>query len=349
MPSIFDFVTAPEIGAYWNELSQDEAPYLGEELFPADKKLGLNLSWIKGSRGLPVMLKASAFDVYAVPRPRMGFEISQAQMPYFKESMYVDEELRQELNRVLESGNPSYRDVILNRIFDDTTNLLRGAAATREVLRMQALTTGAVALTSNGQTYAYDYGIPEEHKVDASAKWSLADSADPLEDIRVAKEMIQDETGAVLTRAVCDGKTWRNLRNNDGFKKAIYVLTQGVGAGINDAQLHSFIMDQVGIDITVYDKRYRDEAGETHKFMPENTFVMFPDGPLGRTWFGTTPAESDLMSSSVANVSVVDTGVSVTTAQKVDPVNVETIVAQICLPSFEEAENVVILDTEAGE
>ena len=81
--------------------------------------------------------------------------------------------------------------------------------------------------------------------------------------------------------------------------------------------------------------------------MPENTFVMFPDGDLGKTWFGTTPAESDLMSGSVANVSITDTGVAVTTVQKADPVQVETIVSMICLPSFEAADQVYILDTDA--
>ena len=69
---------------------------------------------------------------------------------------------------------------------------------------------------------------------------------------------------------------------------------------------------------------------------------------LGKTWFGTTPAESDLMSGSVANVSITDTGVAVTTVQKADPVQVETIVSMICLPSFEAADQVYILDTQAG-
>ena len=53
------------------------------------------------------------------------------------------------------------------------------------------------------------------------------------------------------------------------------------------------------------------------------------------------------MSSNVANVSLTDTGVAVTTTQKVDPVNVETIVSMICLPSFESADEIYILDTKA--
>ena len=82
--------------------------------------------------------------------------------------------------------------------------------------------------------------------------------------------------------------------------------------------------------------------------MPEDTFVMFPSGPLGKTWFGTTPSESDLMSSGVANVSIVETGVAITTIKKADPVQVETIVSMICLPSFEQADNVYIIDTNAS-
>ena len=72
--SIFDLIKAPELTSYWEEHIQDQPPYLGEELFPADKKLGLRLDWIKGAKGLPVVLKPSAFDVGAIPRPRVGFD-----------------------------------------------------------------------------------------------------------------------------------------------------------------------------------------------------------------------------------------------------------------------------------
>lgn len=343
--TIFDIIQAPELAAYWTEMTQDEAPFLGETLFPNDKKRGLDLKWIKGSRGLPIALKASAFDAEAVPRPRIGFDRLTAQMPYFKESKYVDEELRQELNMVLETGNQAYIDSVTNRVFDDETSLMRGAAAIREAMRMMALTTGVISLASNGQAYEFDYGIPDEHKVDAATKWSTVASADPIQDIIDGKELILDETGVEVTRAVCDRQTWRNLRNNDRIVKSIYVLSNGQ-ATVSDSRLHQFILDETGIDVVVNDKRYIDYAGATQKYIPANTFVMFPDGELGRSWFGTTPAESDLMGGQVANVSLVDTGVAVTTVQKADPVQVETIVSQIFLPSFEAADQVYIIDTE---
>ena len=343
--TIFDLVQAPELTAYWETLSQDEAPYPCEELFPDDKKRGLQLSWIKGSRGLPVALKTSAFDANAIPRPRIGFDKLVTEMPYFKESTYIDEELRQELNMVLETGNQAYIDSVMTHVFDDETNLLRGAAASRERMRMMALTTGVVTMSNNGQTFSYDYGVT--HKGDAATAWSSHATADPIEDIRKAIETVGDDTGATVTRAMCDGATWRDIRNNEAIAKKIFVLSNGVGA-VSDRALREYLLEELGIEVMINDKRYVNETGATTKYMPANTFVMFPDGQLGKTWFGTTPAESDLMGGNAANVSITDTGVAVVTHQVVDPVNVETIVSQICLPSFEMADQVYILDTTAA-
>lgn len=346
--TIFDLMQSTELTAYWEEFTKDEAPYPCEELFPDDKKRGISLKWIKGSKGLPVVLKTSAYDAHAIPRPRIGFEKLTAEMPYFKESTYIDEELRQELNMVLETGNQAYIDSVMNKIFDDETRLLRGARASRERMRMMALTTGVVSMQANGQGFTFDYGV--NHKGNASVDWSDYENSDPIEDMRLAIQEVEDETGCTITRAMCDGKTWRNLRNNDKIKKAIFVLTNGVGA-LTDAQLDNYISEQLnGLKIMVNKKRYKDENDQTLSFMPADTMVLFPDGELGKTWFGTTPAESDLMAGSVANVSITDTGVAVTTIQHADPVQVETVVSMICLPSFEQADQVYILDTtKAGE
>ena len=36
--SIFDLVTADQIVSYWNTIQADQTNYIGEELFPAQKK-----------------------------------------------------------------------------------------------------------------------------------------------------------------------------------------------------------------------------------------------------------------------------------------------------------------------
>ena len=340
--TIYDLILSNEIVSYWEIISQDREPYLGEELFPDDKKLGLDLKWLKGSNGLPVVLKPSAFDVSAIPRPRIGFEKLTAQMPFFKESKTIDEELRQELNKVLESGNQTYIDAVVNRIFADETDLLEGAAAQRERMRMMALTTGAVSMTGNGQDYDYDYGIPSTHKTTVTKSWS--DKTAPImEDIRTAMQTILDDTGVQVERAVCSSKVMGYFRINNEIKSSIMVLTNGAGF-VSDSAIKQYIKDELGLEIVTNDKRYKDENEQKQRFVADDVFVMFPSGKLGNTWFGTTPEESDLMTGSVANVTITDTGVAVTTMKKLDPVNVETKVTMICLPDFPTADQVYIYD-----
>ena len=337
MPTIFDFVNATEMVSYWETLTKDRQPYLGETLFPSQKKLGLDLKWIKGSAGLPVVLKPSAFDAGAVPRARIGFDRLSAEMPFFKESLYIDEELRQQLNMVLETGNTAYIDAVLNRIFNDNTVLLEGAAARREQMRMMALTTGAISITANGQDFDFDYGLPATHKVTVTTAWSNP-AADIGADILTGLDLIEDDTGVRPTRALCDRKTWNSMLKNNDFKEA---HDQTV---FNDRQLKQYLMDQYGIEVVVYSKRYNNDSKTATPFVPADTFVLFPSGALGNTWFGTTPEESDLLGGSAANVAITDGGVAVTSIQKADPVNVETKVTMISLPSFPVADQVYILD-----
>lgn len=342
--TIYDLILAKDIVAYWEELKQDEEPYPGQELFPDRKQIGLRLEWIKGAKGLPVVLKTSAFDTTSVPRPRIGIEKLSAQMPYFKESKYIDEELRQQLMTFMAANNEAIVNDITSNIFDDSVDLLRGAAAARERMRMMALTTGMVTMSGNGQTFTYDYGVT--HKFTTQTSWSDTANSDPLSDIRDAKEKVMEETGATLTRGLCNYKTWFQLLNNEKIKKTILNITNGAGY-VTDTQLSSFILDQVGITLKYTDKRYIDEIGTTQKYMPDNTFVLIPDGNLGNTNFGTTPEEADLRGSGIANVAITDTGVAVTTIQQANPVQIETVVSMICLPSFPQADKVAIIDTEA--
>lgn len=342
--SIFDLIKAPELTSYWEEHIQDQPPYLGEELFPADKKLGLRLDWIKGAKGLPVVLKPSAFDVGAVPRPRIGFDKLSTNMPFFKESTYIDEELRQELNMVMETRNQAYIDAVTRRVFDDEMRLLDGARARREQMRMMALTTGAISVAANGQAYSYDYGIPNGHKSTVSTSWATVATADPIEDLRLAMDTIEADTGIRPTRGVLTRKTWNYIRKNQNIIKTIFVLSNGQVGALSDDRLTQYINDELGLELVIYGKRFKDDSGNVTQFVPDDMVALFPTGNLGTTWFGTTPEESDLMSGTADNVAITDVGVAVTTMKKSDPVNVETKVTMICLPSFEAADSVYLLD-----
>lgn len=347
MDNIFDLVKAPNVATYWVEKVQEMQPYLGEELFPDKKQLGMKLTWLKGKVGSPVALRPSALDADVIPRGRKGFEELMEKMIFFKESYYIDEELRQELNMVSQTNNAEYKNVILDRVFDDVADLLRGAAVRREIMRMQLITTGNITIAENGQDYNLDYGMADDHKKTVAVSWADADKADPIEDIEGAIEKIVEDTGDRPTRAILNSKTFRNLRQNATIKATILGNNGNAGeAKLSRQSLIDYIADELGLTVVVYDKTYTDSEG-TKKFVPNDTFVLLPGVDLGNTWFGTTPEESDLMASpNVANVSIVDVGVAVTTMKKADPVNVETKASMITLPSFEQIDKVFILTTK---
>lgn len=342
MVTIFDLVRANEVASYWNETNANSVPFLGETLFPHNKKLGLTLSWLKGSKGIPVSLKLSAFDAKAVPRARMGLDKATADMPFFKESMYVDEKLRQELNKVIESGNQAYIDAVMNRVFNDEVTLIEAAAVARERMRMMLLTTGTISIASNGQAYDYNYGIDSAQKKTVTKNWSDP-TADIIGNIAAWQEDREIAVGVKPTRAICDRKTWGYMLKNTAIVKSIFALSDG-SAHVSNSKLRDFLADELELEVVVYSKKYKDETGAVKPYVPADTFVLFPEGDLGNTWFGTTPEESDLMASGVENVAIVDDGVAVTTMKSYDPVNVETKVTQICLPDFPTADQIIIAD-----
>ena len=341
--TIFDYFTSKALASYYNtrvaELNMQ--PFLGEELFPARKKMGLNLKWIKGAKGLSTSLSLSAFDVKSTKKDRIGFESLQTRMPFFKNDMLIDEELRQELLIAIEAGNTDYIDTILRNIFDDVTTLLDAAAVARERMRMQLISTGTIVMANNGQEYSYDYGMAADQKYTPKTLWN-AEGADPLADVIAMQDVIENKGYARPRRAITSRAVVRALMKNAGIKEAIYVMSNGK-VTLTEANVLAYFRENANLSIAVYDKSYLDEAGVAQRYIPEDLFILIPEGQLGNTWFGTTPEEADLRSGATdAEVTIVDTGVAVTTTKTTDPVSVDTKVSQVVMPSFEAADQVII-------
>lgn len=339
--TIFDLVNSEDIVAYWTNKYAETENLLGDELWPSQQKLGLDLKWIKGSQGLPVVLMPSAYDVAALKIDRIGFERVATEMPFFKNSVGIDEELRQQLNMVLETGNQAYIDSVMNRVFDDEVRLIRGARAQRERMRMSLLTTGIISITANGQNYYYDYGMPETHKVTAPASWAT-NTTDIVTQIRNWQDLIEEDTGVRPERAVCSPATFEYILNNKNIRNAI--LGNDTAVPVSRPAVFAYLRAELNLTIAIYSKKFIDETGAKKKYVPDDVFVLIPTGTLGTGWFGTTPEESDLLSGTAANVTLTDVGVAVTTSKKVDPVNVDTKVSMIYLPSYENIDQVLIAD-----
>lgn len=342
--SIFELVTAKNIAQFWLEKNLNQQPLLGETLFPNVKEIGVKLEWIKGAKNQPVGLRLSAYDSKSIRRDRKGLEKFETEMPFFKESMYIDEELRKNLNMLVQTNNEQLINQVLTKIFDDEIQLINASYITMERMRMEALTTGTITLSSNGQSYSYDYGVAADQKKTVAKSWSNPE-ADIIGDIVNYVEEMKAK-GIEITRAVINSSVAKNFRTNTALKNAIYVFAGGT-VNVTTARALDYIYNETGVSIFVYDNVYVNENGEAVKYVPDNTMVLLPEGVLGQTHLGVTPEESDLMNSLAAEVELVNNAIAVTTHTEHDPVTVETKVSMVALPSFERANEIVIVDTEA--
>lgn len=345
MPSIFDFVTAKAIAAYITTNPSNNVPYLGATLFPAKKKLGLDLSWIKGSRGLAVSLQPSAFDAKATLRDRIGFSKVETEMPFFRESMRIGEKERQELLKLQDNSNDQYIMPLITQIYDDRAALVLGAQVVPERMIMQLLSSGTIRITSDEtrQDYNYNYGFNGSHKetLSGAAQWSDPTST-PIEDIQRWMDKVENDTGTRPTRAITAQNVWTLLMKHPSIRLDMNPIG-GQNVIMTNSMLRAYLQEKVGLTVSVYTKKYALLDGSTHQFYPDNFFTLIPPGNLGNTWYGTTPEEADLMAGATsAEVAVVNTGVAITTIKEPHPVNIETIVSEITLPSFETMDAVFI-------
>ena len=351
---LFDGLFSPAaIGANWTENVSNRKPYLGEGLFPARKQAGLDLKWIKGSKGIPVSLMPSTFDAKATFRDRIGVEKVETEMPFFREGFKIKERDRQDILRA-QSANDPYVNAAIARVFDDANNLIEGALVVSERERMQLLfaLNGNVGITiqANGVDYTYNYDPDGAWKASnyfeltGQNKWTDAEHSDPFGDIQDAKDAIAASTGSDLRIAVMNKATFKELRANASIKNR-YLTKSGAAFGyLTDPEIIQILKDTNDLDgIVLYDKQYRNEDKVAAKFVPDGYVALIPTGALGETCYGTTPEEADLMGKNVAAVQIVETGIALTQIVDPHPVNLNTFASEIVLPSYERMDEVALL------
>lgn len=338
--------TPEEIALYWNELANARGPYMGEVFFTPAQKAGLDLSWLKGAKGLPVSLMPSAFDAKATFRDRPGLSKTSTEMPFFREGFKIKERDRQELLRIVDSKD-RYAQEIIGRIFDDAVELIDGANVVAERMRMALLfPIGGemqIVFKANGVNYTYDYDANDDWKTSnykaVTNKWTNASTADPFKDINERKKAIRAKTGTELRYIAMNSATADLLYACDAVKNR-FLTTNGLAiAYITDDEARAVVERTTGMQILINDKMYKDESGVAQQFVPNGYVALIPEGAIGNTYYGTTPEEADLGD----KATVVNTGVAVTTLVDEHPVNINTFASEIVLPSYERMDEVALL------
>lgn len=348
-----DVFTSEAIALNYTNVASNAIPYLGTGWFTPKKKAGLDLKWMRGANGLPISLAPSTFDAKARFRDRVGISISETQMPFFREGYMVNEADEQEIMRVQDSNDP-YAQQVLDRIFNDTQNLIDGANVVPERMIMQLLAplggSFGINVEANGVNYTYNYdpdnSLKTNHylKIETEAdKWNASETCDPLKNIDEALDAQESVAGNRPEILLMSKATFSMIKNSAKVRSGI--LAQNVTANVNytSAKVKQFVEEELGIQIIIYNKQFKNESGIAQKFYPDNIIAMLPSGSLGSLWYGTTPEEAR-GSQGGASVSIVNTGVAVSTYTTPHPVNTFVTASEIVLPSWENCENCYFLE-----
>lgn len=332
----------------WRELinSKEIATYIlglplemliGEALFPRKKQVGMDLKYIKGAKKKPVVLRPSAFDVAVRNRIlKASVDIIKKKMPFFKESVLVNEEDRQQLLLAAQAENREMLLMVISQIYDNYVALVDGGDSQMERMRMQALAEGHINIVSDDADIVFDFEVPANHKeiLLAADLWSNPDS-DIVGDIERWKIIMRNAGYSVPVRMVLSSKTFGYIALNKAIKLDIDKDGRVI---MTDEIIKNYLKNKVGISASIISGTYKLEDESEEQYYPDNKVTLIPDGNLGWTYYGTTPEEADKMYGSKLDCSIVRTGIAVTTMRKEDPVTTETKVSQLGMPSFERAD-----------
>lgn len=350
---INEVLNSKSIALTTTEEASNQIPYLGLNWFPERKKQGLDLSWIKTHKGLPVSLAPSNFDTIPTLRAREGLSKEKTQMAFFREGMEVGEEEMLEIERISSTDDP-YLKSALSSVYDDTNNLVSGAEVVPERMRMSLLATEAghpvITIESDGVQYAYDYdkdgSYAKDHyaKLEDTSMWSDTVNSKPLTDLNNARKKLQKE-GKIAKYVLMNTNTFQYLLENAQIRNSILAQNLTATIEVDDDTVNSVVQKRTKLTIVLYDKMYMDEAKKEHYFYPDNKVTLLPEGKLGSTWFGTTPDERTARQ--VADVDVTTYGTGITVATKVEygpPMKMSVFASEVVLPSYENMDSTFVLE-----
>lgn len=354
MANITELIQSKFIASIYDGTKKDQNDYLGLALFPAKKQIGLKVEMIKGVAGLPVSLAQGAYDAHAPYRGRLGLETGEAKMAFFRERMKVDEETRQQILQLKNSGN-EYLAQHIERIFDDAVNLIAGARVVAERMAMQLISTGKIKIFGNGVAIDYDYGFEKHQFANAKKLWSDPTSA-PLVDIDEMLTNFKTATNIQLQRGILTSSTFNYLKRNISLLAIAYKeRADYTGLFLTKQQIKDIIQQYCGVELLEYNEVYAESVGgEAKTFFPDGVISFIPKGTLGNLYYGTTPEEANMIDSGNSkyrntgtDVSVVETGVAIQTMVVDHPVSIEVLVSAVMLPSLNDMGSNILIATVA--
>lgn len=320
---------------YFKDLERNYT--LGDTLFPEMKIDDIELDIIKGGNNLPVSASVRAWGAEAEIGDRDGFTAFKQELAPISRKIMLNEK------EIIKLQNPRTTNELnntLQKLFNDAESMVDAVRTRAEALRFEALATGKIVINENGYVGELDYGVPADHKETVDVSW-LSPDANPLQDLKKWQSKIQSDTGIKPMRALTSERVAGALEDHPSVKRAINGNSEQV---VTREDLNNFLSRKGLPAIAVEDRQYRVRKGagyETHRFFPEDTLSLFPEGALGNMVYGVTAEELELQADGSVDMNTV--GNVITTVYRTpDPVARWTKASATAFPSFPVADQVFI-------
>lgn len=285
MPNVLEIFNQKEILDYLKERTYPT--FLGEELFPEEKKESLEFDMLISGSRTPVIASIHGFDTEteigqrAAQKKAIELALIKRKLPLSEKEVIALENPRTEAEKRSK----------IKEVFADFDSLVQSVRARVELMRMQVVAKGKITLDENGLDGVIDYGIPNEHKA-SNVDWDSADS-DPIEDMLAWYNKMAVKPARALTSNTVVAKLMKHPK----------VIARLFGSNTTRiatlAEINTYLVSLGLPAITTYDLVYKKEKAngtyEQKRFFDEDAFVMFPAENLGKTIYGPTAEETRLL------------------------------------------------------
>ncbi len=234
-----------------------------------------------------------AWDTESSIASRQGISRIMGELPPISRKIPLTEEQRLR-KRKLETGSAAG---LVKAIFDDAANMARACAARVELLRGEALYTGAINLNENGFVASIPMGRNALHDPAAlagAAKWDAPTTATPVANLRSWIKTYRDTNGVDPGAVLLSQDAIDYLLLNSEIR-GLFTTLSGIPSAVPPDQL-ARVLSAYGIPPLVpYDVKVRVNGSQV-RVIPNNRVILVPPAgePLGKTFCGTTAEALEL-------------------------------------------------------